>query len=183
MHLGSGTAERLCAALILSGAVFGSAFAASVVAGVGVAVGLVLSGAAMTVAFVSSAVLILGPSDEDVEAAVTLRRGQLARARRLEATRPAPLPPGPPSPPLVQAVAETRAPDGRLDYDYRRGLGFRCPYCGSAAPPFVSSHTSPVGCVLAVVLILFLCWPLFWIGFLIRDRDCYCASCGMRLGG
>jgi hypothetical protein len=67
MHLGSGTAERLCAALIQGSAVFGGNLITSAVAGLVLANGLLLSGAALAAVLFPSAVLVLGPADDDLE--------------------------------------------------------------------------------------------------------------------
>jgi hypothetical protein len=33
------------------------------------------------------------------------------------------------------------------------------------------------------VAMLFLCFPLFWVGLLIKDEYKVCCECGTRLGG
>ncbi|MCS7079026.1 MAG: hypothetical protein NZ585_03115 [Chloracidobacterium sp.] len=59
--------------------------------------------------------------------------------------------------------------------------GFVCPYCQTNLPPRLISRVSTAGWITLVVLLLF-CWPLFWIGFLIREERCVCRVCGGRLG-
>lgn len=59
--------------------------------------------------------------------------------------------------------------------------GFVCPYCLTHLPPRITSRISTAGWITLVVLLLF-CWPLFWIGFLIREERCVCRVCGGRLG-
>lgn len=58
---------------------------------------------------------------------------------------------------------------------------FRCPFCGSTLQPVSRSKVSNAGWILFVVLLLFLCLPLCWIGLLIREENRYCSQCGMRL--
>lgn len=62
------------------------------------------------------------------------------------------------------------------------GSQFRCPYCGSNLPPSTVSKVSSAGWVFFWVLLLFLCFPLFWIGLLIKDHFSMCSACGMVLG-
>lgn len=59
---------------------------------------------------------------------------------------------------------------------------FRCPYCQSAAPPIRCRKTSTGGWIFFWVLLLFLCFPICWIGLLIKDDYVRCASCGIKLG-
>jgi DNA-directed RNA polymerase subunit RPC12/RpoP len=62
------------------------------------------------------------------------------------------------------------------------GDGFACPYCGSDAPPRMKSEVSAAGWVLFVILIVLVCWPLCWIGLLIKDEYRVCRDCGVKLG-
>lgn len=62
------------------------------------------------------------------------------------------------------------------------GSQFRCPYCGSSLPPTTISKVSSAGWALFWILLLFLCFPLFWIGLLIQDHFSKCSACGMILG-
>jgi hypothetical protein len=59
---------------------------------------------------------------------------------------------------------------------------FRCPFCGSNEIPVTRSKVSVTGWVLMVVLLLF-CFPLFWIGFFIKEEYMACHNCGIKLGG
>jgi DNA-directed RNA polymerase subunit RPC12/RpoP len=69
------------------------------------------------------------------------------------------------------------------DDDRRRRPSFRCPYCGSDAPPSRRSQVSTVGWVLFIILLLGLCTaPFCWIGLLIREDYRVCGDCGTRLG-
>jgi len=58
---------------------------------------------------------------------------------------------------------------------------FRCPYCGSHDMPRTQTNISTAGIVLFIVLLLFLCLPLCWIGLLIQESHRYCVGCGMKL--
>jgi hypothetical protein len=74
MHLGQGTVERLCAALLLAAAFFLVGFVVAIlVARIGPAYALALAGGALVVVFLPGALLVLGPSDEELEG----RRGEL----------------------------------------------------------------------------------------------------------
>lgn len=61
------------------------------------------------------------------------------------------------------------------------GYGFRCPYCQSTLPPLVVEDVSTAGWVTLSVMLLF-CFPLFWIGLLMKEEYRRCRSCGVRLG-
>jgi lipopolysaccharide-induced tumor necrosis factor-alpha factor len=61
-----------------------------------------------------------------------------------------------------------------------RREGFRCPYCGTGEPPYVSTTISSEGWVVFALLLIF-CFPLFWIGLLITEQRRHCADCGARL--
>jgi hypothetical protein len=62
----------------------------------------------------------------------------------------------------------------------RRRGGFECPYCGSDEPPATRSQMSQGGLVVLIIMLL-LCWPLFWIGLLMKEEYQVCADCGRRL--
>ncbi len=66
------------------------------------------------------------------------------------------------------------------DYDDDRG-GFRCPYCRSTSRPLIRNQMSETGQILLICM-LFAFFPLFWIGFLMREDVKYCADCGAKLG-
>ena len=72
------------------------------------------------------------------------------------------------------------------DYGYdprprRARRGFRCPYCKSEETPLVRTRISTGGWVVFGVM-MFTCFPLFWIGLLMKEdyRECY--DCGVPLG-
>lgn len=56
-----------------------------------------------------------------------------------------------------------------------------CPACNSESPPVSASKVASEGWIVFFVL-LFLCFPLCFIGLLIRDKYQACASCGIELG-
>lgn len=62
-------------------------------------------------------------------------------------------------------------------------VGFICPYCHTAAPPFTASKISTGGWVVFVFLTL-TCFGIFlaWIGLLIKDYYKVCSQCGIKLG-
>lgn len=58
---------------------------------------------------------------------------------------------------------------------------WRCPYCQSTAGFYDRSEITTAGMIFAVVLLLFLCLPLFWIGFFMTEDRRYCAACHTRI--
>ena len=58
--------------------------------------------------------------------------------------------------------------------------GFRCPYCQSQAGSYFVSKISTQGWIVMLILLLF-CFPLFWVGFLMKEETYYCRSCQMKL--
>ena len=57
---------------------------------------------------------------------------------------------------------------------------YRCPYCGTNSPPFSVSQISSGGWVVFALMLLF-CFPLFWIGLLMKEHHQICAQCRVRL--
>jgi hypothetical protein len=60
-------------------------------------------------------------------------------------------------------------------------VAFRCPYCQSQSPPIQQQKISTAGWILFVVLLL-ACFPLCWIGLLIKEDYRTCSFCGLNLG-
>jgi hypothetical protein len=59
--------------------------------------------------------------------------------------------------------------------------GYRCPRCGTQNFPQMSRKISTTGwIVFAVLLIMF--FPLFWIGFLIKEDVKICPVCNLKVG-
>jgi len=59
-----------------------------------------------------------------------------------------------------------------------QATGYRCPYCKSAAPPFTIQKISDAGWIV-FALMLVMCFPLFWIGLLMKDEQRFCSACRM----
>jgi len=54
-----------------------------------------------------------------------------------------------------------------------------CPFCGCADEPVTRQQISPAGWVTFAVL-MFFCWPLFWIGLLMTENYQACGDCGRK---
>jgi hypothetical protein len=57
-----------------------------------------------------------------------------------------------------------------------------CPYCGCPDPPVSRTQISQAGWITFAVL-LFVCWPLFWIGLLMTEDYLACGDCGRKPSG
>jgi hypothetical protein len=57
---------------------------------------------------------------------------------------------------------------------------YRCPYCGTNSPPLIISNISSGGWVVFALMLVF-CFPLFWIGLLMKDHHQISAQCRVRL--
>jgi hypothetical protein len=77
LQFGSGMAERMCVSLILAAMVFGALLGISVVLGLSVVQALLLAGIGMLTAFIPCAILVLGPTDVEIEQSLALLRNQL----------------------------------------------------------------------------------------------------------
>jgi ribosomal protein S27E len=60
-------------------------------------------------------------------------------------------------------------------------IGFRCPFCNTSELPLWREKISTAGWITFVLLLLVFCWPLCWIGLLMKDRRSVCARCGIEL--
>ena len=60
-------------------------------------------------------------------------------------------------------------------------VAFKCPYCQSQSPPLQKQKISTAGWILFVVLLL-ACFPLCWIGLLMKEDFRSCSFCGLNLG-
>jgi len=74
-----------------------------------------------------------------------------------------------------------RRDHGDDEYEEDRSDGWRCPFCRERSRMVQGSRISSAGWVTFVVLLIF-CFPLFWIGLLIKEPYNSCASCGAKLG-
>jgi predicted RNA-binding Zn-ribbon protein involved in translation (DUF1610 family) len=57
---------------------------------------------------------------------------------------------------------------------------FQCPKCGSVNLPEVRNRISAGGWVVFAVMIV-VCFPLFWIGLLMKEDYRSCVDCGYKL--
>jgi lipopolysaccharide-induced tumor necrosis factor-alpha factor len=57
---------------------------------------------------------------------------------------------------------------------------YHCPNCGTNAPPILRSKISDGGWLVFVLMLVF-CFPLFWIGFLMRQQYSVCPACLRKL--
>jgi len=86
-----------------------------------------------------------------------------------------------------EPLSITRTPDvqqlppGFMNPYRPSGVGFRCPFCQSGAGVIHTSKTSQAGWVMVILLLLVLCLPLFWLGFLMRENYTICRNCGMKI--
>jgi len=55
-----------------------------------------------------------------------------------------------------------------------------CPYCKKQILPLIEKQISPIGWATFVVM-FFLCLPLFWVGFLIKEEVKRCPYCQLKL--
>lgn len=109
----------------------------------------------------------------------------------VQAPPPAPAPPAREPepeeyPPPRRRSRAVRTDDDEYDYEDSPRLpgprkGFRCPFCGSDSAPRVRKQISQTGWVVFVLLLLF-CFPLCFIGLLIKEDYRQCYECGMKLG-
>lgn len=60
-------------------------------------------------------------------------------------------------------------------------VGYHCPRCGTTAAPIVQSRISTGGWVVFVSMLLF-CFPLFFIGLLMREDYRVCPICLAQIG-
>jgi RNA polymerase subunit RPABC4/transcription elongation factor Spt4 len=58
--------------------------------------------------------------------------------------------------------------------------GYRCPRCGTTYLPIVESKISQDGWVV-FILLLFFCFPLFWIGLMMKQETRICPMCRAAL--
>ena len=56
-----------------------------------------------------------------------------------------------------------------------------CPFCRYQGAPVVTSKTATGGWVMFVVLLL-MCFPVCWLGLLIREQYRKCPQCQSRFG-
>jgi hypothetical protein len=91
---------------------------------------------------------------------------------------PPPLPPNPYASPQV-ASSSPFAPNANPTH---RASGFECPLCKSHATPLRKSRISNAGWATVILLAIF-CFPVFWVGFFMKEDYMVCGTCGVPLGG
>ena len=62
-----------------------------------------------------------------------------------------------------------------------RQMGFECPFCHTNNPPLVRQKVSTAGWMTFWVLLL-VCFPICWIGLLMKEDYRVCSQCGITLG-
>lgn len=65
--------------------------------------------------------------------------------------------------------------------DGARKTGFECPYCHSHEGVRTENRVSLAGWAVLIAM-LFVCFPFFWIGFMIKEDVQFCRSCGIKIG-
>ena len=59
--------------------------------------------------------------------------------------------------------------------------GYRCPRCGTQNLPHIERKISPAGWIVFVVLLVVF-FPLFWVGFLMKEDVRVCPVCNLKVG-
>jgi hypothetical protein len=60
-----------------------------------------------------------------------------------------------------------------------QNAGYHCPQCYSTQPPQLIRKMSQEGLIVLIVMIFF-CFPLFWIGLLMKEDVYFCPQCGRK---
>ena len=63
---------------------------------------------------------------------------------------------------------------------YQYSGQYKCPYCGTNQPPYTTTQISTGGWIVFAVMLL-VCFPLFWIGLLMKDSHQTCSQCRIKL--
>jgi len=107
--------------------------------------------------------------------------------RRLTRLPPPPVTQSPFAAPATTYLAPSTAPPppvagafGPAPSSEPGAWAFRCPSCGSPEPAVRQSQVSTTGWVVFAVLLV-LCFPLCFLGLLIREEYLQCGTCGTRL--
>jgi hypothetical protein len=106
------------------------------------------------------------------------KTGQINQVQPLMNNQPAP--PQRFTPPPPPQVMHNPPP---VPYNYNQssfGYGYRCPHCGTQNFPRVERKISTAGWVVFAVL-LFVFFPLFWIGLLIKEDVKTCSVCNLQV--
>ena len=123
-----------------------------------------------------------GQANADIARVCRYCGTQLQQAPTGYAT-PAPPPPGSYVPPhswQSGALHQSSPPVQPQPAPQLSATNFRCPYCGTDAPPLVAQRISTAGWIVFAVLLVF-CLPLFFIGLLIKEEYRQCSWCRASL--
>ena len=93
--------------------------------------------------------------------------------------KPSPLTVASPPPVRHEDRRDDRQGPGPADYG-RQGPGLVCPFCKSSNV-IVEQKMSQNGLIVLIAM-LFLCFPFFWIGLLMKEPKRKCLQCGMAIG-
>ena len=63
---------------------------------------------------------------------------------------------------------------------YQYSGQYKCPYCGTNQPPYSTEQISTGGWIVFAVMLL-VCFPLFWVGLLMKETHQTCSQCRIRL--
>lgn len=88
------------------------------------------------------------------------------------------------TPPQTAAIPAQNLPVASVPHVVHHQQNYpmwRCPYCQGTAGLRWESKISNVGWAMVIILFLVLCWPLFWIGFFIKEQHSYCNTCNTQL--
>lgn len=58
-------------------------------------------------------------------------------------------------------------------------MPFACPYCRHEGMPIVRRRVSAAGWIFILITLL-ICFPIFWVGFFMREEQRSCAACGIK---
>ncbi len=79
-------------------------------------------------------------------------------------------------PPSPQSGQQSNLPIINQNY-----TGYHCPRCGTNALPIIKSKISGGGWAV-LILMIFFCFPLFFIGLLMREETRVCPACLTQIG-
>ena len=83
------------------------------------------------------------------------------------------------APPVV--APPFNAPFAPSQYGVPPMGNYRCPRCATTQLPRLESKISDAGIITIIVMAVF-CFPLFWIGMLMKQQYTTCPVCDLRLG-
>lgn len=108
------------------------------------------------------------------------KTGRINQVQPLMHQQPA-APPQRFTPPTAAAPQMMQAPSYQNSYNQpTMGYGYRCPYCGTQNFPRIERKISTAGWIVLAVL-LFVFFPLFWIGLLMKEEVKICSVCNFKI--